>query len=40
MPRKMETLRLDAARQAINDRVRAARPRPHGGAPRAAASAD
>jgi EAL domain-containing protein (putative c-di-GMP-specific phosphodiesterase class I) len=26
-PRKMETLRLDAARQAINQRVQAARPR-------------
>jgi len=28
MPRKMETLRLDAARHAINRRVQAARPRP------------
>jgi EAL domain-containing protein (putative c-di-GMP-specific phosphodiesterase class I) len=40
MPRKMETLRLDAARKAINQRVQAARPRPRVRAHRAIASAD
>jgi EAL domain-containing protein (putative c-di-GMP-specific phosphodiesterase class I) len=39
-PRPIETLRLDAARQAINERVQAARPRPRVRASRAAGSAD
>ena len=37
-PRKMETLRLDAARHAINQRVQAARPRPRVRTSRAGAS--
>jgi EAL domain-containing protein (putative c-di-GMP-specific phosphodiesterase class I) len=39
-PRKMETLRLDAARHAINKRVQSARPQARVRANRAAASAD
>ncbi|HEX5824957.1 MAG TPA: EAL domain-containing protein [Candidatus Limnocylindrales bacterium] len=39
-PRKMETLRLGAARQAINQRVQAARPRGRGRPARVAAHAD